>query len=307
LRSTSATFGTDNTARFAIDCWDYGTIGTATVQHGTGANLVTVQMKLPKDDNRNGLPDAGWWAIESVSGTPVSVHVDDTGIGGDDSEVGPTGSTASGDGLVKFEEYRGFVVQSVHQRTSPEVMDLFVNLQNGLPLGFTSNLPFSKWSILTAEMTSDRIVNANYTNAGIGGSIPGHVTQRALKVIDGGYNTSDPGVDGVTTTLTGNPAPPAQVTVITIYTQSIRFLSPPRNSRNSSDPVDPEKTSQTVAHEVGHGMQLYHIDVQHQCPLGTPTVMVTNYFLQTTNVNDCAWTHIPHFYDVSDFQSFTLR
>ncbi len=305
--SAGVAFGADNTARFNVDCWDFGGFATATVTHGTGVNQVTAQLRLPADANGNDLPDAGWLATQNDQGTTVTTQVGDSGLATDDSDVGPTGSSALGDGLTNYEEYRGFIIQGAHVRTNPNVKDLFVNLQNSLPLGFAANLPFSKWSILTAEMATDRGINPNYTNAGSGGAIAGHFFQKALRIIDGGYNTANPGVVGLTSTTTNNPAPPSQVTVITIWTQSIRFLSPPHNTKNQADPVDPEKTNQTVAHEIGHGVSIPHIDVQLQCPLGTPTVMVTNYFQQTTNVNDCAWTHIPHFYASSDMNWLALR
>jgi hypothetical protein len=197
-------------------------------------------------------------------------------------------------------------VQGVHQRTDPNVMDVFVNLQNSLPLGDIVQLPFSKWSILTAEMGTDRGINANYTNAA-GAAMPGHFAQKAVNFVDGGYNSNSPGTVGLTSTTTNNPAPPSQVIVVTIYTGSIRWGSPPHNSKNTADPVDPDKTNQTLAHEMGHAISFQHIDVAGQCPLVTPTVMVTNYFPQTTDVNNCAWTHIPHVYTTTDMAWLALR
>lgn len=68
--TTSVTFSsTDHTARFDLDAWDYGGIGTATVTHGTGATQASAQLRLPIDTTNggNGLPAAGWLSSQSLS------------------------------------------------------------------------------------------------------------------------------------------------------------------------------------------------------------------------------------------------
>jgi hypothetical protein len=307
VTTTAAFASTDNVARFDLDVYDYGAIATATVTHGSGPSQSTAQLRIPLDADGNALPDAGWLASDSTQGVTTTLHVAGTGASADDTDPGPAGTTAVGDGLTRYEEYRGFLVQGTHVRTNPGVMDLFINYQNTLSLGFAANLPFSKWGVLATEIDTDRGINFKFTDAAV--PLPGHFAQKALQLVDGGYNRASPGTVGYTNSVTNNPAPPSQIVSITIYTGSIRWSSPPHNSKTRKDPVDPEKTSQTIAHEVGHGISLQHIPVNGACPLppATDTVMVTLYFSQTTNVNDCAWTHIPHLYLVSDLVFLALR
>jgi hypothetical protein len=72
--------------------------------------------------------------------------------------------------------------------------------------------------------------------------------------------------------------------------------------------LDPAKTRQTIAHEIGHGVNLEHVDATDQCPLYPPnwTVMVTNYFIQSTTLT-CPRLDIPYQYDVSDLPPLTLK
>ncbi len=93
---------------------------------------------------------------------------------------------------------------------------------------------------------------------------------------------------------------------IEIYTLYIRFASPPHNDFINEDPFDDEKTRQTIGHEVGHGVNIVH-RFPSQYPPGPLSVMVTGYFMVTSNINDPAWNNIPHNYDATDEQQIQVR
>ncbi len=118
---------------------DYGAIGTISVTVTAGKNTYTVNpLHLPVD-NGFGLPKAGW---------PIaSGHVDATDLhDSDDIDDQPAGQT--GDGLSNFEEYRGFVIATMHVRTDPHKRDIFVAADPQFLVGtattvtVTTTLPF---------------------------------------------------------------------------------------------------------------------------------------------------------------------
>lgn len=258
-------------------------------------------MRLPVDQaDSNWLPDAGWRA---GSGASISGF----GLASSDDETGPTGNSFTGDGLTAFEEYRGFAASGQHVRLNPQEKDLFIRSELPEGLGYAANLPLRVWGIVSGETNLTRDINANYTNNGFGGDIPAHFNQRALVVSDGGH--SGTGVLGLTTTSTNAPAPPSMVTApILVYTQTIRLTSPTTNDLTTPDAVDPPKTSQTIGHEVGHGITINHVDAAQACPVPAPvfSVMLTNYFSQTATMT-CAWSNIPTGYSAADVSAIRLR
>jgi hypothetical protein len=140
--------------------------------------------------------------------------------------------------------------------------------------------------------------------------------QRALKIEDGGFDTTAAG-----RTKPIDPAllfVPQNIDWIRVYGETIRLLSPNRNNRSDIDPIDDEKTRQTIAHEIGHGVALDHVNVNWVCPLPpsfSMTVMIGEYFQQSNNARPangvdpmCAWLQpIPHFYRAGELDSFRLR
>lgn len=289
-------FGADKTSRVSLQCNDYG--GFTTVKATRGSDIAT--LRIPKDDNNNWLPDGGWKVI--ANGQLIG-EIMDTGLGtGIDEDVNPAGNGVNGDGLVNFEEFRGFVVRGEHRRTNPFQKDLFISSNLPQNIGDANNLPVTKHWIYESEMnTTNRIINFNYTNSGLGGNVPNHFNQQGLMVIDGGR-----GPGGIFGEVTAVGSPNAQTGPVRIYTLFIRLASPPNNNDITVDPFDDEKTRQTIGHEVGHGVSINHRTVQ-QYPPGQLSVMVTGYFSQTTNVNDPAWNNIPHNYDATDQQQIQVR
>ncbi len=177
--SDHQTFGPDFTARIPLWCKDYGGFTEARVTDGPAFS----SLEMPVDLNRNGIPDVGWRAVEL---TPVS---DRAAL--DDLDADPPGNTNyPGDGLTAVEEYRGFIVRGSHQRTNPDLKDLFTYTTHFYQLGFAVNLPVHLHNILLAEMsgTSQRFINQNYMNAATGcDPQTAERCQRALSIRNGGW------------------------------------------------------------------------------------------------------------------------
>ena len=295
LPTSTATFGTDKTARVTLLARDYGGWAVAHAEHGT---TTATPMRLPRDEDGNLLPDGGW----SAGGT----HVSQAGLtDGADGDVGPSGNQNVGDALTAFEEYRGFFVQGQHTRTDPWAKHLFVQSSLMEGVGYATSLPISLVQVLATEIAAASVINANYVNNG-NGAQPVHMLQRALKIQDGGYSSTDA---GATQPILPGPVVPANVIYINIYMQTIRQTSPTHNNKNTPDSVDSSKTSQTIAHEIGHGITLAHIDVNKVCPPPVWTVMVTNYFVQSNGHDQwlCAWQNIPFSYLQNELDTFRLR
>jgi len=301
LLATSVTFGADNTARVGLNCLDYGGFTTATVMD---SSTTTPPMRIPKDDDLNQLPDAGW-------ATPAG-HVDSAGLAPDaDNETDPAGNVHPGDGLVVFEEYRGFFLGGQHFRTDLASKDLFVNSQLAQGIGYTSSLLISVWNIMSTELdAADRRINFNYMNGQ--NSILGHYDQKGLVIVDALWN--ELGQFG----LTGWQPPiatPSSNVFVQIYTQVIKYYSPDHNEMpptQQDDPFDLAKIDQTIAHEIGHAVNLPHLDVpDNNIPCPPPsaswTVMLTRYNPLTTDINNCAWNNIPNVYRDAERVEFRLR
>jgi hypothetical protein len=110
--------------------------------------------------------------------------VDDGGSAGDDAD--PVGSVL-GDNLVRYEEFRGFIVSGFHRRTSPDVKDVFVHNTTEATFGDVTAIDDTRWHpVIHNEVTQDRRINPN--SAGITGA----VSQQALLVFD----VTLPGTDG---------------------------------------------------------------------------------------------------------------
>ena len=300
--STSKPFDlTTRTARISLRCYDYG--GSVKVTAVRGAH--NAFLKLPKDEGNNWIPDAGW---KLPDGTPIA----DAGNNTDDDDFITAETSQQGDGLTRFEEYRGFVVEGQHVRTHPTQADLFIHSELPELLGDAIALPIKVWSVLDTEVHSDRSINFNYTSSVAGGDIPGHYVnpvrgtpnQYAIRIVDGGYNGF---VTGNTTPIRPGPVVPSNILAINVFTESIRLVIPTTNDTTIPDTVDPEKTDQTIGHEVGHGVNLPDVAVAGQCPSPFFTVMVTEYLNPSATMN-CPWSNIPHVYLAwKDFPSFTLK
>ncbi|RMG55638.1 MAG: hypothetical protein D6723_02250, partial [Acidobacteria bacterium] len=228
----------------------------------------TATLHIPQDDNGNWLPDGGW-----LAGT---VWIQDFGMapGNDEDNNGPDlqrivprqppSLGQVGDGLLNFEEYRGFVVRGEHRRTNPFQKDLFISseLAAGIAYAFP-NLPTTHWVREDgSEYDVTRVINFNYTNTGYGGNIPGHIDydQRALRILQNmGFNpNNDPSVLGATfpflcqyTSQACSDMTPNETCKIEVYEGAF--------AAHGWSPVETDHMRKiTTGHEVGHGIHIEH-------------------------------------------------
>ena len=184
----------------------------------TGSNRV----KIPRDDNGNHIADR---AAQDDSGSP----------GNEDGDDAPIGDGYEGDGLSNYEEYRGFIVlvrgDEKHIRTDITQKDLFVWDRDRQGVGYFRDsalaLHFVNRSLLGGANNTE--INFNRGNATQG-------AQHALKMVYGQLN----GLLGI---AEGGPGVPREIIRIVIDKDA---HTPPYDIRN------------TRAHELGHGINVYH-------------------------------------------------
>jgi hypothetical protein len=113
-------------AYIKIDCWDYGAYGYMVAQANI-PNIGNVEAhvigkpekyyaQLPVDENNNYICDY-WFGDKKKNGEPGGATDDD-----DDEPY----SLYKGDGLSRYDEYRGFFTQEGYIRTNPNQKDVFV-------------------------------------------------------------------------------------------------------------------------------------------------------------------------------------
>jgi hypothetical protein len=320
---TAATlsFGSDNTARVTLKTWDYA--ARARVVAAIGSN--TADLDIPKDEQpMNGIADSGWLAADL---TRVADAFSDPREDVDSDPFGtdPNGQEITGDGLGAIQEYRGFMVQGVHRRTNPQRKDLFIHSTHQQTIGDAVLLPVTlhliealEMSDLTAKMVNHlyRSGASEYPDLRPQDTVSFPAYQRALRIVEAGRTPLYPNAAGLT--LGGGLGPNSVQGAIEIYRDVIRLISPPNNNITSVDRFDEQKTNQTLAHEIGHGVAIPHwrkdtSDRSAECstlPLMKTralTVMVGCWFQQTKKLNDSKWNNIPHLYDQADLDRLRIR
>jgi hypothetical protein len=324
----------NNTARFTVNCWDYGGFAKATVTHGAGVNTSTASIHIPVDAGSNWIPDGGWPIPASGGFTIISDNLQPI-ANDDDAEIVPVGNNGPGDGLSRFEEYRGFVVKGVHLRTDPSKKDLFIYTEYTVEtIGDASTLPLAIHEINLGDMSGPdtRLIAPNYQNYGYPGQdIPGHFTDTFAP---GGvvWQTSDQRAVGVfrNTTVSSNAAfgstnlptnvlagPPWAVGPFgsRVFQKVIHTLSPTHTQdQPEQSGIDSVKARQTIAHEVGHAINIPHRAKVPNYSCNSPygpatTVMIVFYFPATNPKNSpsCAWNNIPHQYEQQDLDQLQIR
>ena len=160
------------------------------------------------------------------------------------------------------------------------------------------------WEIALNEMSSADVLIANPSITTI--------LQKALRLREGGYN---PAANGETSQVASPPGP-RRVVLIEIFSETIRENSPVFNSRNDEDMIDPYAISKTIAHEIGHGIEIDHILVfpPPQCDQSQPgaapfTVMTSGVTPPATSLTDPCWVpqNIPEGYLPTDLLQMRLR
>jgi hypothetical protein len=289
--------GAGNTWRAALDVYDYGGF-TTVVATPVGGSRPPAELRLPRDDNNNLLPDVGWYADGEYVPEPTSAT--------EDSDAQPAVSPLAsrpwgeiGDGLSAYEEYRGFIVEGVHRRTDPRRKDLFVTFDLEWRVGFASNLrreddvglrvleirgsssdhPQPLWEHDESGLIAFRSHNESPT-----GDVPaaGAIPQRAVRLfVDRmSWNPSFPGdFGGVTTSVPAGElvppgiAVPSDVEVVTIRVLHGLNLAGEDTwmlygvSRQYTEAEARNEVNRSFGHEVGHTIAICHLDA---CPPGDP-------------------------------------
>jgi hypothetical protein len=290
LPTPAAAFGADHTARSALFCHDYGGFTTVTVTDGWAT---TAGLRLPQNSGGNWLPDAGWTLIANE--TPYGVVTGIANLNRDeDSDDDPTDVPLSdgaviGDGLVAFEEYRGFVVRGEHRRTNPYRKDLFIDSTVTYSIGDAAFLPLTRHWISPEERgalsATRRHVNANHDNLGAGGQF-GHVAQQALVVrpsvgvIPGILGETDCPADP-------DPCTPNSIEAgdMVVYENTVRAESPSSSSEILVEALDEPAVRSVLGHEIGHGLNMPHPD-------DSPPFSIMDW----ATVWGYDWSQIPHGY-----------
>jgi len=294
----------DHVARAQLEVHDYG--GKVKINAAAGPTPDVATMLLPLDNvgQPNGIADTGWSA--TANGVILATVTDSGQSQSVDTDAAPPGNGTSGDGIVFFEEYRGFVVRGELRRIDPATKDVFVYSALPQGIGDSINLPITKHRINIDEL-SGLSINFNYVNGGT--PVPGHYAQKALKVIDGGCG---PGNTYGHTDVIGTPTD--QTAPIQIYVAYIEWASPPNNGFNpptpcndiSGDPYDDAAIRYTLGHEIGHGTNINHV-LSSDCADPSLTVMVGGYLPATSSLSDPCWLNIRHAYDNTDKSQIKIR
>ena len=160
----TADFGDGNIAFVELRVKDYG--GRTKVRAVASTGQESNTMSLPRDGGNNWLPDVGWWAATGTGAELVPDNVTDPWSDAD-GDIGPIGSPVPpddvplnhgwyGDGLIRFHEYRGFVVRGTHIRTDPRRLDIFMshNVRDNNGVRLPNALDFAKTSLNQFRITA---------------------------------------------------------------------------------------------------------------------------------------------------------
>ncbi len=102
----------------------------------TVERLLNTDSFVPKDANSNGIADD---ATDTVNYDPGgSIFNQAT----DDSDSIPTGDTTPGDGLSRYDEYRGFLIQGQYKRLNITKKDVFLVNQTGIQNRYFTDTQF---------------------------------------------------------------------------------------------------------------------------------------------------------------------
>ena len=282
----------DNLDSFTIDitvrCEDYGAFGILRVKLyksklGPDEFLKECLITVPKDENGNYIADKS----DTKYGYTNPALDDETGP---DDGGGVEENRNRGDGLVQFEEYRGFKINLSHKRLYPNKKDVFIHskftgwgaapgvvgISSGI--GDASNLPsvFTLHEIRDSETKRykrDRTVNYNSlgTPAQFGAGDAWYIQKKKAIWVNNqqGRYATEPDAYG---TATGD--------VVDIYPAAIKLqrqniINNTKLGLTVTDPATAERllTQQVLGHEISHALGVEHAweaPVTGKVPLRNP-------------------------------------
>lgn len=220
-----------NNATVTVNCYDYGAYGQLRAEffrNGAAPSCAAREeggskeyTNIPRDDDENHICD-GW--AHSV------------GSAAQDADVNTGGSLwgDSGDGLTRYEEYRGLVKFTVHARLNPTCKDVFVDNREYLPFaGDLATAACVQVQLVGDVYDAGHAINFNYCTAH-------DVDQHVLVLVRYDYGPWEWG-----TTFPGIGTSPRDAYETRVDEQQIR-----------DDCVfrDDEFVAHTVIHELCHGI-----------------------------------------------------
>jgi hypothetical protein len=180
-----------------------------------------------------------------------------------DYDSRPAGDGFQGDGLVNYEEYRGFRIAGAnaadHIRTNYLQKDIFIRNRNNLPLGLYSRVSeLDVHEIADSHYVSDeiRVVNSNFN------SQMHETNQKGIRLFRFEFarevrmfrNTELEGLLGVAVSTTNNPSRPNEQEAALVFTGRIAEVCENRDIRDSTA----KKIEAVTAHELLHGNNVCH-------------------------------------------------
>ncbi len=226
-----------------VDNWDFGTHGAVSVEIGLGTARLEGELNIyvsefPIDADGNFIADAA---------------PENSGLGAEDEEGGPG---SPGDGLTRYEEYRGLQLDGVHHRMDPNLRDVFVYDQSGIYAQGNFTAAAGALSITVHQLKAGDI---NYATGGRAAVNPNHgthhkVLQHCLWLVNGGLPE---GFWGQAWTV-GPPGDPGRTIAITVDVDKITTEMGSKTPQGAStDHVD-DATNWVITYEQGHGIALHH-------------------------------------------------
>lgn len=271
-----------------INSYDYGAYGKIkaefTCQYGSliciakedgSTNEFT---RLPADTNDNSIADT--WFGNAGPGNSHSPT--------DDNDNAPALGRTDGDGLSRYQEYRGFIIAGSYERISPLNKDIFIYDEDNITLGqfsvvglTTHLIGASEWSGVGSS-ASDRVIDRHVQSHDL------QFPQHGLHLRD--YNLSGYHNWGLATG--SNEGPPRESPEIQVDVSQIFADQTADNPTSSPDSRASEVLNTIIAHELSHGVY-----ATHHIPVGGGTTnCVMRYFFseidthkQSANNDAVAW------------------
>lgn len=298
-------FGVGGVAMANLGVYDYGGRTRVRASVNTGAFDIGAYgeqtLNLPIDSDLNWLPDSNYsvWDVDENGDPIVTTIVSNSFLAEEDIDSFPVAVPGPdpgggpvwgiyGDGLTNFEEYRGFISLNTHIRTDPETKDLFILKQNlsaprlsnedvaGFGVGFVEDSGLQAHELIfefgNPKNEIDRFqktVNLNYTNDA-GPTIPGHLEQKALKVLFWIKEHDEDTVYGRTFFTNNIYQIPIYTDYSAIYVNKIYYMqyhcpnNPSDNIMQTNQAFRLKAYQYFMTHELGHGVHMCHATRIHE-------------------------------------------
>jgi hypothetical protein len=167
-----------------------------------------------------------------------------------DQDDRPEGDGDAGDGFTFYEEYRGFMENGSHFRSSHEEKDLFIRdrlggrSKQGILLFIGATDLKVHYELAQQEFPPDRVMNGNFSEGA-------HVANQHGLVIGRGP-------DQYTSRAVGGPGLPKAVSEIQVATYIIDNAEDLVTIRSGGSTRAVHRSVEDVTHEIGHAVNIWH-------------------------------------------------